>query len=1149
MRWLLALWVLLTPLAALANEEDKGRLTKFLESTLSGAGREVQIEGFAGALSSHATMDRLVISDAKGPWLTLNGIELIWTRSAILKGRIEIEKLVAAEILLPRLPEPDKSAPAPEAGGGFALPELPVSINIGEISSPRLVLGEAVLGVETTVSLQGGLILLDGAGSTKLDVTRTDGQQGHIRLDAGYANADQILAIDLRMQEAPGGIAATLMSLPGLPSVDLGVKGSGPINDYIADIALGTDGQSRLTGNVATRMQAELDDNAVKTGETRLFSVDIGGDLAPLFAPKYERFFGPNMSLTSVIRRPSDGRTRLDQLLVNTRSLQVAGEMTLAPNNLPEVFAFDITMTDPDGGPVELPFANDLSLGNGQLTARFDATRDDIWSLRGRLEEVVHPTLTMAVINLDGAGAIHQLENPDLTADITLNAIGIRATDPANSDAADALGPIARLATKLSWKSGEPLEIQHLGLRTDRSDVTATGQVSGPMETLTISGRADANIADLAFLEPLLDRPLRGAAAASLSGDASLFSGAFDLRLSATGTDVLTGEKTVDSLIGEKAALTLSMARDDAGLDLRQFQLRSDAISADAKGRLKTGEGSLSFSAALDDINRIIADYSGPAAFSGSASQTAQGWLADLTGTGPGETTLKATLDLPDAGRGGDGGEVTLDLQVGQVGAFVPSLPGSAAVTAKARRKPTGWAVDVDGKGSSGFTLSARGDIADTFETVDLALKGTVPLQVANAVLKPASVQGSAAFDLAVKGPLAANSVSGTIQTSGARFAMPQIKAALDNLGAKISLSNGNALIALNSAISAGGSLGVNGSLALAAPYTGNIDVTLDNAKFQYETLLETVLIGAININGPLTGGAKISGLIELDSTEIKVSSSALGGAGGLPEINHSNASASVNRTRRFAGAIKPKSRAKSGSATAPFILEMIVRAENKVFVRGLGLDAEFQGEFALAGPTNAIVTSGEFDLTRGRLDFLTKRLELTEGLIRLEGDFVPYIRMIAETDTSDASFEIILEGRATQPDLSINSTPDMPDEEALSQILFGSDLSDISAFQAVQLAAALATLSGRGGGAGLLGNARKGLGVDNLDITTDDDGTAGLSAGKHINDSLYTEIGVDSTGQSSISLNLDVTPSFTVRGRVDSDSDTGIGFFFKHDY
>lgn len=50
---------------AAAQEDDRGYLTAFLEDNLSSAGRKVTITGFAGALSSQATVQRIEISDDK----------------------------------------------------------------------------------------------------------------------------------------------------------------------------------------------------------------------------------------------------------------------------------------------------------------------------------------------------------------------------------------------------------------------------------------------------------------------------------------------------------------------------------------------------------------------------------------------------------------------------------------------------------------------------------------------------------------------------------------------------------------------------------------------------------------------------------------------------------------------------------------------------------------------------------------------------------------------------------------------------------------------------------------------------------------------------------------------------------------------------
>lgn len=108
---------------------------------------------------------------------------------------------------------------------------------------------------------------------------------------------------------------------------------------------------------------------------------------------------------------------------------------------------------------------------------------------------------------------------------------------------------------------------------------------------------------------------------------------------------------------------------------------------------------------------------------------------------------------------------------------------------------------------------------------------------------------------------------------------------------------------------------------------------------------------------------------------------------------------------------------------------------------------------------------------------------------------------------------------------------PELPQEEALARLLFGRSLDKISPLQAAQLANAVAVLAGRGG-VGIVGNLRRNFGLDDLDVTTAEDGTTALKAGKYISDNVYTEVEVDQDGKSQINLNLDLREGVTVKGR-----------------
>ena len=295
-----ALFLAVAPTAA--EEEDGGSaLERFIERNLSSAGREVRVSGFEGVLSSRARAAEITIADAAGVWLRLSGVELDWSRLALLRGDLRIDRLAAARIDLSRLPAPETAAlPTPEAGPGFALPELPVSVAIGDIAAPNIAIGAEVLGEAVEIALEGRARIAGGAGSARLSVLRTDGREGRFVLDGSFDNATRQTRLLLDLAEGAGGIAATRLGLPGAPAIALSVAGEGPLEDFVARIALASEGTERLAGEVALRAPPE------EPG-TRRFAARLSGDLRPLLAPDYRAFFGPDATLALEGQRGAAG--------------------------------------------------------------------------------------------------------------------------------------------------------------------------------------------------------------------------------------------------------------------------------------------------------------------------------------------------------------------------------------------------------------------------------------------------------------------------------------------------------------------------------------------------------------------------------------------------------------------------------------------------------------------------------------------------------------------------------------------------------------------------------------------------------------------------------------------------------------------------
>ena len=225
-----------------------------------------------------------------------------------------------------------------------------------------------------------------------------------------------------------------------------------------------------------------------------------------------------------------------------------------------------------------------------------------------------------------------------------------------------------------------------------------------------------------------------------------------------------------------------------------------------------------------------------------------------------------------------------------------------------------------------------------------------------------------------------------------------------------------------------------------------------------------------------------------------------------------------------------------------------MIDAPNQVFVRGRGIDAELGGQIRLTGTARNIIPIGQLELIRGRVDLLGRRFTMTEGLIELQGSLVPVIRLVAETQRDNITTRIIIDGEIRDPDITFESNPQLPEEEVLSQLLFGRGLDSISALQAAQLANAIAVLAGRGS-EGIVSNLRDSVGLDDLDLTTDEEGDISVRAGKYLSDNLYTDVQVEADGTSKINLNLDVSQELTARGSVGSDGDSTVGLFYERDY
>ncbi|WP_347267359.1 translocation/assembly module TamB domain-containing protein [Paracoccus sp. (in: a-proteobacteria)] len=672
-RLLLALWLfpglcLIAPAPLLAQdgaaeissqvEDDRGFITRFLEENLSDSGRKVEIEGFQGALRSRATFTRLTIADEHGVWITLENGALQWTRSALLAGRIEINELSAERIILPRLPgSGGRRRPQAEARE-FALPQLPVAVNINRISVGRVELGEPIIGQAAVLAIEGAMNLADGQGQMTLAIDRVDGPRGHFKLDAGFSNETRVLRLDLTLDEDRNGLFSNIVRLDGRPSVQAEISGEGPLSDFEARIRLATDGQPRVTGTVS--VGAAEQGGQPGTG----FRLDLGGDVAALVPAQHRPFFGSQSRLAAEGWRGRDGALVLSSLELATEALKLSGSVATNAQGAPQSAHLTLLLGEDAGAtrlPVLLPLADrTTTVRSGNLRLDFDAAQGAGWVLKGRVGEIRRNDVALSELRLDGRGRVGT--TPDLAlAEIRgWLAFGMDGIEPADPALAEALSDNLNGGLSLAFTPGTALRLW--GMNINGEDFTLKGEttVSGLRSGITLAGDITAEHRNLARFSALAGRPLGGSAQARIKGRYAILGNGFDIEAEALGQDLSLGQAQADRMLAGQSRISLSALRDASGIDLRHLTVNAQNLTAQAQGRLDSHSSTLRAEIAMPDLS--VADPGMSGAFHTEARLTGATGARELALSGTAQDLAIGIAAIDGALRG----KTALDLAVAQ---------------------------------------------------------------------------------------------------------------------------------------------------------------------------------------------------------------------------------------------------------------------------------------------------------------------------------------------------------------------------------------------------------------------------------------------------------------------------------------------------
>ncbi len=518
-----------------------------------------------------------------------------------------------------------------------------------------------------------------------------------------------------------------------------------------------------------------------------------------------------------------------------------------------------------------------------------------------------------------------------------------------------------------------------------------------------------------------------------------------------------------------------------------------------------------------------------------------------------GQATLSGTLTAP-------GGEARLEVTgLRLAGRTAAALP---AVDLQAHARFDGGAVRLDAQLDAGeqSRLNLTGSAPLRADGVlALQVHGALDVEMINALMEARGlrVAGHVAVDGALGGSWSAPQITGRIALTAGSLRDYGRGIELSNITAELSGAEGRLEIRSFKASAASGSISATGS---CSPFEPGLPVTLVLSARGAQPINSALFTANLDADLRVTGKA----LQRLDvAGGVVVHRATIGIPNSLPP------DVEVLDVRRRGGP-------PAGASVALVIgRDVRVHAPREILVQGRGLDAELGGDLHLLGTTDQPLVSGGLDLQRGSFTVAGRRLDFTAGRIGFAGaglrrKIEPTLDFTAQAALANAIVTLHITGSADAPRFEFTSIPTLPADEIMAQLLFGQNVTQLSALQAAQIGAALATLTGVGdGGLNPLVKIQRTLGLDRLSVgagsatpaPVGETGGASIQAGRYLSKRIYVQGTQSTTGNSQVEVDVDLTKHLRLQTRLgngtaliqgttpENDPGSSIGLSYQFEY
>jgi translocation and assembly module TamB len=882
---------------------------------------------------------------------------------------------------------------------------------------------------------------------------------------------------------------------------------------------------TRQIGNLAA------DVTAVSNGNVYDVKAQVGADALALQLPYGDELIGDRLNLSVTASQLADGSFRLSQLQVRGVDLQLAFEGTASPAAVDG----DLAVSTPRVTLTAEIDATDLQT-QPKGTVSIDGTADGA-PITGNTAFAMEDTgvrlddlsLETRSVQLNGS-MLATPENP--SGDITLT-IGdlsdLSAFLPGAKGALDAKVTLGGSGTSTLAKveaSARDLVASGVAVGT----ATLNADVVDPFGTRVIKGRLTAErIAagvDVPRVELTVDGPI-DAAMIALKTEAMGSTVALDGTLSAADMAL-----QLQHLDVTRQALRVTLAEPtrlrvvDGAVVTDGITLRANDGRITARGRAGS---TLDLNVVIQQLPLSIAEAFAPG--------------LGINGTLNGTATVSGAAAAPNG-----------NYELSVAGLSVPQTRdfGLAAFAVKANGTLANGRTNLNVTATgSGTNLQLTGSAPLGAGDLDLRAQGRADAGLLNTRLAATGerLAGTVTIDATIRGSTTAPVIGGSARLAGGSFSSPGLGLNLTNMNAAVSGDGRSvSLSSFTASTPGGGTLRGQGRVAIdpAGGFPGNLTITADNAQVADTSIVKARADARITLEGPLAREPRIAGTITVKRMEITLPERFPAGATAI-EVEHRNAPPEIRR--RVAREAAKERQAEASQSAFNAELDLTIAAGNQVFLRGQGIDAELSGDLRIRGSTSAPQIDGGFEMRRGTLSILGQRLEFSRGIVTFPGEVTPVLDLVAETKSGDVTAFIAVTGSASSPGFALSSSPSLPQDEVMARLLFNRATGELSPGQAIQIAQALASLTGNGG-PGALDAIRRNLGVDTLDVTTDESGSPAVAVGRYINDNISIGARQGATPESSrVTVDIDVTEHVRIQGAAGAGGESKVGIGVEWEY